>query len=277
MVKSENIESSDDVQDLAGIALPDFVVKLASDSLSKSLIEDNRGPTQKEIIILRKRLARAFQETSLHLAESPKEQSEAMKFLETSNRFLSSKEKISQGDILKSEENLIRALVIVDRKVKSSLAIKRMVFTVLASSAFYFVVIGVLQYIVFLNDDFKLLGTPGLILAWGCLGGVTTILFRHRSMMERKWPFDLRWLWIAVRPLLGMIMGSFIYQALVSGLLLFGASTIQETPQLQLLWAFAFVGGFSDRFWEILINSVLSPYIQENLVTNENQESKDDF
>jgi hypothetical protein len=264
--KTVGVEES---SNLAGMALPDFVLKAAATSLSKSLIEDNRGPTQREITTLRKRLANAFQAVSLHLAEFPKEQAEAIKYLETANRNLSSKESTSQNDIMKTEENLIRALVILDRKIKSTQSIKKMVLIVIASSTVYFTIIGVLQYLVFLDGNFNLLGTPGLILSWGCLGGVTATLFRHRSMMERKWPFDLRWLWIAVRPLLGMIMGAFIFQAIVSGLIIFGSSPMQSAPREQLLWALAFVGGFSDRVWEFLINSVLGPYSQESKSSNE--------
>jgi hypothetical protein len=78
-------------------------------------------------------------------------------------------------------------------------------------------------------------------------------------MMEKRWPFNLRWLWILVRPLLGMIMGGFMYLGVASGLLFFNAS-IQGNPQKQILWVLAFVAGFSDRIWEILIKSTLGPY-----------------
>lgn len=272
MPKAQTPSESNNSGNPAGLALPDFV--LEASSLSKSLIEDDRAPSEHETSLLRSRIAETFQRALIQLAEFPKQQEAVTKNLEASRRLLATnKTYVSLEKFLKAEENLNRALVIIDRNFTTTRSIKRMIFTVIVSSIFYLSIIGILAYLAFTQVEFNVLGVPGLVLAWGCLGGVTVILFRHRSMMEKKWPFDLRWLWIAVRPLLGMVMGAFVFLGVVSGLLLFGTSSTQGVPQIQILSALAFVAGFSDRFWEILISSALGPYSKENISDHDSETS----
>jgi len=246
---------------LAGIALPDFVLNNFSSKLGKAIIEGDREPTNTEIVQLRKTVASMFEAASIQLAEFPTEQEEVMIYLTSTRRHLESKTgKISQDDFLSAEENLNKAIVIFDRKSREVKSVKRMVFVVIGSSLFYLALVAVMGVLQSRNLHLDILGIPTLILVWGCLGGIAAILFRHRSTIEKKWPFDLRWLWVVIRPLLGMIMGAFMYLCVLSGLLVFGAPANQGTAQQQLLWALAFVGGFSDKLWEFLVDTVLGPY-----------------
>lgn len=264
MADKEKKANSNHPANLAGIVLPKFIFDSHTSTLGKLLIVADRGPTDREILALRKKIADATQNASVYLAEYSKEQAEASDYLGVSRRHLAT----NQGgdalnNFLKAEENLNRALVIIHRISKTTESIKRMIVIVIITAIVYLAIIALLAISSNLKSDFSLLGVPGLVLSWACLGGITAILFHRRSMMEKKWPFELRWFWIIIRPLLGMIMGAFMYLGVVSGLLLYGASSIQGKPQQQILWALAFVGGFSDRFWEMLISSVLGPHSDE--------------
>ena len=59
-------------------------------------------------------------------------------------------------------------------------------------------------------------------------------------------------------------MGSLSYLAIVSGLIIFGAVP-EMTPATaigrpQLLWAIAFLGGFSDKFFEAIIRVMVGKF-----------------
>ena len=171
-----------------------------------------------------------------------------------------------------------KAIIIRDRRLSG--AVRSIVWVVMFTIIAYAILI-LLLWLGTANSIDTILGVPPLIIMWGCIGGITAVIFRHRSTMEKRWPFDFRWLWIILRPLLGAIMGSFIYLAIVSGLLVFGLPNPSDSgaSRPQLFWALAFIGGVSDRLWDILIEAALGPYgiNQENKVSISEQDAKPDL
>jgi uncharacterized membrane protein YsdA (DUF1294 family) len=105
----------------------------------------------------------------------------------------------------------------------------------------------------------RMLGLPTLVFAWGFFGGYAAVIFRHLLRVGDKWKFEFLWIWVVIRPILGAVMGAFLYLALVSGVLLFSSQIVLEDIREQLILFIAFVGGFSERFWDVLINAVLGP------------------
>jgi hypothetical protein len=255
----ERDENSQNV--LAGIALPDFVLNNFSSKLGKEIIENNREPTDTEVKQLRENIASMFTAASVQLAESPAEQQEVMTYLARSRRHVEGKDgKVSQDKFLSAEEDLNKAIVIFRRKLRELKSIQQMVFIVIGTAIAYLLIVIVMGVAQNRNQDITILGIPILVLIWGCIGGIAAILFRHRSTIEEKWPFELRWLWVVIRPLLGMIMGGFMYLCVLSGLFIFGGPIRQGPAQQQLFWALAFVAGFSDKLWEFLVDRVLALY-----------------
>ena len=63
-------------------------------------------------------------------------------------------------------------------------------------------------------------------------------------------------------------MGALAYVAIVSGLFIFGAAAgLESNPENarpQLLWLAAFLGGFSDKFFETVINVVVGKISGQN-------------
>lgn len=194
------------------------------------------------------------------LADFPDLQEYALKLLLKARRELAKiKPYDSSVDYVSAEHALNRANIFIGRSNKISENTKRLVPIIISAVVFYVTLVSV---VFFKTDssDINLFGVPILVFVWGCFGGVTSILLKHRSKNKRRWSFDYQWLWIVMRPLLGAIMGGFVYLAIVSGLLVFGFSLQSGSHQPHLVWGLAFIGGVSDRLWSFLINASLGPY-----------------
>jgi hypothetical protein len=133
-----------------------------------------------------------------------------------------------------------------------------MVWIVLGVVVFYGIMLGALG--IFVKNTSLILNVPIPVIISGGIGGLSAVLLWHRSTMAKKWPFDFRWLWIVIRPLLGIIMGSFIYWAIISGILALGIPNGDNIRRPELFLVFSFVAGISDKLWEILIDRVLAPF-----------------
>lgn len=108
------------------------------------------------------------------------------------------------------------------------------------------------------NTLVPLLGIPIPIVLWSALGSLANMLYRYyKQMRVRDVEQELKWVW--ARPLVGIVMGAVTYLVITSGLIVLGAVTPQnQSIQLkpELLWLFAFVGGFSDRIFEGIIEKI---------------------
>ena len=98
---------------------------------------------------------------------------------------------------------------------------------------------------------------PLSVLVWAALGSVAAILYRFYTVKQGPVADEIRWL--IARPIIGIIMGALTYVAIASGLFILGSAidSNQTTPNPHLLWVIAFFGGFSDRFFGTLIETVM--------------------
>jgi len=108
------------------------------------------------------------------------------------------------------------------------------------------------------NTIIPWLGIPVSIGFWSIIGSLTNMLYKYYKKSDTiNIDRELRWVW--ARPLVGVIMGAVTYLVAKSGLILIGAATpqgvdIQLKPEI--LWLFAFVGGFSDKIFEGVVEKV---------------------
>jgi hypothetical protein len=109
------------------------------------------------------------------------------------------------------------------------------------------------------TSTIPVIGVPISVVIWAAIGSIAAILYRFYTRKRGRLYDEVRWL--IARPVIGIIMGSFAYLVILSGLLVFGDGTNNETlsttPRPQLLWLVAFLGGFSDKFYQAIIRLVV--------------------
>ena len=253
------------------LALPDFVFAYADVDVASDLIRADRDPNSDEVTRLRSKIGEVFNYAKLQLTDFPSEQNEVMTLLLQARKHLSGRDgRVTQNAFLMGAKAYTKAVIIWGRCARTIQTVRRMVWVVISVVTVSMLIIAALGWLEAQTPEAQVFGVPILIIIWGGIGGITAVLFRHRSTMGENWPFDFRWLWIVLRPLLGMIMGAFIYIAVVSGLLVFGSSSqsieLSNPPiaRTYLLWGLAFIGGVSDKLWDVLINAVVGPFGQNN-------------
>lgn len=108
------------------------------------------------------------------------------------------------------------------------------------------------------TTEIPIVGVPVSVLVWAAIGSLAAILYRFYTHEPERITVEIRWL--VARPIIGIIMGALVYLAILSGLFIFGGATGSDTnpasARPQLMWLVAFLGGFSDRFFETVINTV---------------------
>ena len=108
-----------------------------------------------------------------------------------------------------------------------------------------------------------IIGIPFSVLLWSLIGSVAAILYRfYNYRITKLTQINLQITWLIARPLTGVIMGMVSYVAIVAGLFIFGGETQTTlgapTIKPQLLWLVAFLAGFSDRFFEGYIQTLVN-------------------
>lgn len=113
------------------------------------------------------------------------------------------------------------------------------------------------------TTDLPIIGIPVSVVVWAAIGSLAAILYRFYTRSRVRLSTEVRWL--IARPIIGIIMGSLAYVAVVSGLLIFnGTDSANAMPvRQQLFWLLAFLGGFSDKFFESVIHQVVGKFTTE--------------
>ncbi len=110
---------------------------------------------------------------------------------------------------------------------------------------------------------------PYSILIWGAAGSIAAILYQLYKEDEEEFSsasLTQKKRWLAARPAIGIIMSGVTYLALYAGLDLLGgtptisAADLEEIGVMAPFWIIAFLAGFTDRFYESVINSMLSKF-----------------
>jgi hypothetical protein len=115
------------------------------------------------------------------------------------------------------------------------------------------------------KQTIPILGVPLSVLAWSAIGSLSAILYRlYKQELGR---IRQEFWWLVARPVIGIIMGSLAYLAIVSGLLIVSAApqgNNVEYVRPQIVWIVAFLGGFSDRFFESMIGILMGKFSQRS-------------
>lgn len=104
-----------------------------------------------------------------------------------------------------------------------------------------------------------IIDVPLPVVIWAAIGSLSAILYRFYKYPPRRLKTEIQWL--VARPIIGIVMGAMAYLAITSGLFIFGVATGEnptgEIARPQIIWFLAFLGGFSDRFFETVIETVI--------------------
>lgn len=107
-------------------------------------------------------------------------------------------------------------------------------------------------------SEIPVVGVPWSVVLWAAIGSLAAILYRFYTHRPSRLSEEIRWLF--ARPIIGIIMGAVVYLAVMSGLFIFGGSTVADvslgTSRAPLWWLVAFLAGFSDKFFEMIIRAV---------------------
>jgi hypothetical protein len=108
-------------------------------------------------------------------------------------------------------------------------------------------------------------GVPLSVAMWGATGSVAAILYRFYTERGRI-QLELEVRWLIARPVIGIIMGMVAYLALSAGLLLLsanpptGAEDTAQAGRQEVYWVIAFIAGFSDKFYERIIDLLVGTF-----------------
>ena len=106
------------------------------------------------------------------------------------------------------------------------------------------------------------LGVPSCVLLWSVIGSFAAILYRFSNAGDRELEDPLRWLFS--RPLTGIIMGAITFLVLRAGLLTMSpapeANAVEKLGTNEIMWLVAFLAGFSDRFADGLLKSLVGRF-----------------
>jgi hypothetical protein len=107
-----------------------------------------------------------------------------------------------------------------------------------------------------------ILGIPLCVLLWSVIGSFAAILYRFTNARDRELEDPLRWLFS--RPLTGVIMGAITFLVLRAGLLTMApapdAAPVAKLGTNEIMWLVAFLAGFSDRFADGLLKSMVGRF-----------------
>ena len=96
---------------------------------------------------------------------------------------------------------------------------------------------------------------PMPVLLWSAIGSFTSLLYRFNKASDIELQDPLRWL--VTRPLTGIVMGTVVYLVIRAGFLSTGVVDLLPAETNELIWLVAFLVGFSDRFSESLLKSLV--------------------
>jgi len=113
-----------------------------------------------------------------------------------------------------------------------------------------------------LNGDAAppVLGVPWCVLFWSFVGSFAAILYRFTNAGDQELEDPLRWLFS--RPLTGIVMGSITYLVIKAGFLTLGSAPAggENLGSNDVMWLVAFLAGFSDRFADSLLQSLVGRF-----------------
>lgn len=148
-----------------------------------------------------------------------------------------------------------------------------------APTLIVFYIFAIALLVIFYKDGYfpdnriPVLEIPVAVFAWASVGSVASMLYRVYK--EELGGLRKEFWWVFSRPIIGVVMGSLAYLAIVSGTLV--VSNISSTGsgtdvvRSEIIWIAAFLGGFSDRFFENTVSILV-----QRLSSDQNNDSGED-
>ena len=152
---------------------------------------------------------------------------------------------------------------------------------VLGMAGIMFVLIGVLSAFLDGKAEIGVLGLPLPVVLWSFIGGIGATLYAFVGTQQQVENEPFRLDWLIGRPLVGVIMGCVVYLAVATSISALTSaevspgSSYNEGAKPYLLWALAFLGGFSDKFALLLFDNLVGKYTsggREDISNDSNQD-----
>ncbi|HRJ76761.1 MAG TPA: hypothetical protein PLX90_12240 [Anaerolineales bacterium] len=207
------------------------------------------------------------------LHDNPSLQEEMLKRLQEAKAILRDKTNEPDWTLSRAQFEVRRVHVAISREQQIQNGEKRLRWII---PVLVIVYIALIVTIILLGGNvwsdtttIPLIGVPASILIWSAIGSLAAILYRFYTRQRTRISDEIRWL--IARPIIGIIMGALAYLAILSGLFIFGTAAGVETTgdaRPQLLWMVAFLGGFSDKFFESIINAIVGKLSNQQTTTS---------
>jgi len=109
---------------------------------------------------------------------------------------------------------------------------------------------------------------PISVVVWSFVGGVAAMLQAFVGTKNNK-KKEVNYEWLIWRPVVGVIMGSVLYLAISAGLAILGNTDLSvSNPRNNfILWALAFLGGFSDKFAILVFDNIVRTFSKSSTET----------
>lgn len=270
MSSTTNKPEKEPIRNRAGLALPDFVLNPSKEWLSRHTLASGDSVPQEQVLKLSVQATDAMNAATVVMLDDPINQNKALVFLQNALRKLKG-EKVTQEDFRDAEQRIRLAAVLIERERKSQENARK--YTLLVGLITLVQIGLILAYMYYVSgpDDRLLNGfaVPKAVITYAAWGSLSGVLFRFYTVPERRFVQEIRRL--IARPILGVILGVATYLAFTNGLLVISNLTLNTSPNgfLQassFLYLIAFLGGFSERWTNALINSLLSKLGKSNKI-----------
>jgi len=172
-----------------------------------------------------------------------------------------------QGDYVTAKEhhsNLvelrerIEALKELEDKAKIKTG-KAVILFILFSILALTLILYILNWLGLADAKVPALGIPYAVISWSVIGSIAAMLYQFLNQPVSELE---TYKWLVARPIQGIIMGSFLYLIVAGGLVILANQTdLNIRPEMAA--AIGFLGGFSDRFAEVMVKRATSILSQE--------------
>lgn len=222
--------------------------------------DDDGAELQSAYRQLREKIERYFDIVAETLGDNSQLQEETLKMLQCAKELLHEKPP-EAGTLSRAQFDVRRVHVAIAKEQQIQRGENRLRWIVPVLVIVY--VVAIVTVIAFggtaSQSEIPVIGIPLPIIVWSAIGSVSAILFRFYTHQPGRISDEIRWL--VARPIIGIVMGALSYIAILSGLIIFGTATgtnlNADNARPQLLWVVAFLGGFSDKFFETIIDAVV--------------------
>lgn len=246
----------------------------------KSILSQKTELEKKEKEVL-KLITHLFDKIAEKIVGDTEKQAELFERLQEAQQFLAKNKNVeNQKEIIiqQAEFEAKRVNAIILRELQIRDEEKALRYLVPGLIIFYIglivsiIILGILgrEEIWNYTTTIPIIGIPISVMLWAALGSLAAVLYRFYTQEFGKITKEIRWL--IARPIIGIIMGCLSYLAILSGLIIFGNNTpsleTSENSKLYVFWIVAFLGGFSDRFFESIINLLAGKFTPKNDAEN---------